>query len=919
MVYLEVLLVLTVAFTTCLVLKFGSKRKEVALRESEKNFSALAENANTGILIALPNGHYVYANKQATKITGYSVSELTELNMNQLTQPEEASMLTDRLKKRLGGESVPKLYEAQIIRKDGKTITIEITEAKTIWHGQEADIVIFLDVTERNLAEKKLRENEEKLQLIIDKSPIGICTVDSLGNFVTTNIVYEQMVGYSKEELSSLSFLDVTHSDDHAENEKLYQDMFSLKTAGFTIEKRYIRKDGIEIEVIAHTVKITGIKGNGDFGMAFVEDVTEHNSAERETRLDKLFIDRVVDMSPFPMWIADQDGMVIRVNNSLCETTNLTEDQIVGQYNILNDENIEIQGVMPMVTAVFEKYLPANFSIPWKPAKAGDVSFEATRDMFLDISIFPIVSDSGKLTNIVCQWVDITEHKENEEALRESQAKFKSIIDNISIGVALINPAMEILEINNKMLEWFPEYTSGKNIYHNNFPHNEKDCDSYPTYKTLKDGKAHETTITNQQNDKTRNYRITSSPLVNSQGEVTAVIEMVDDTTDRMSLQAQVMQSEKMDSIGMLAGGVAHDYNNISNIILGYSELAMEKVDHGDPLYDDLMEVYAAAKRSTGITRQLLAFARQQTIAPKIIDLNDIIENMLKMLRRLIGEDIDLAWKPVAKVWMVKIDPSQIDQIIINLLVNSRDAIADVGKVTVETKNISFNEEYCANHTDFFPGEYVLLAVSDDGTGIVPDIMGKIFEPFFTTKPQDKGTGMGLATVYGIVKQNGGFINVYSEPGEGTTVKVYLSRHIGQVVEAKLEEILKIPLSCGETILLVDDDGPILRLGKKMLEDLDYTVWIASNPNEAVKLAKELSNKVNLLITDVVMPEMNGKQLSEQLQMNYPGIKTLFMSGYTANVIAHRGVLEEGVNFIQKPFSKKDLAIKVRLALDKDG
>ena len=385
---------------------------------------------------------------------------------------------------------------------------------------------------------------------------------------------------------------------------------------------------------------------------------------------------------------------------------------------------------------------------------------------------------------------------------------------------------------------------------------------------------------------------------------------------EKANLEKQLIQAQKMESVGRLAGGVAHDYNNISSIIIGYSELALEVVSKEDPLHGDLVEILTAAKRSTDITRQLLAFARKQTVAPKVLDLNDTIGSMLKMLQRLIGEDIDFAWSPGAQLWPVKIDPTQIDQILANLCVNARDAITDVGKVTVETKNISFDEDYCADHLGFAPGDYVMMGVSDSGSGIAPEIMDKIFEPFFTNKKMGKGTGLGLSTVYGIVKQNDGFINAYSELKQGTTIKIYLPRHIGMAVEAYSENPIEIPLSKGETVLLVEDDLSILKLGKRILEDLGYAVMPSNSPSEAIKIAEEQLSKINLLITDVVMPEMNGRELSEHLQSLYPNIKTLFMSGYTANVIAHRGVLDAGVNFISKPFSKESLATKVREALD---
>jgi len=385
----------------------------------------------------------------------------------------------------------------------------------------------------------------------------------------------------------------------------------------------------------------------------------------------------------------------------------------------------------------------------------------------------------------------------------------------------------------------------------------------------------------------------------------------------REKLERQLLQAQKMESIGRLAGGVAHDYNNMLSVIIGYTELAMEKIAPEESLHGELEEVLAAARRSSEITKQLLAFARQQTIAPEALDLNAIVEGMLKMLRRLIGENLDFSWQPENDVWPVKIDPSQVNQILANLCVNARDAIKDVGKVTIETQNVSFDEDYCADHAGFIPGGYVMLAVSDNGSGMARETLDKVFEPFFTTKELGQGTGLGLATVYGIAKQNNGFINIYSEPEQGTTIKVYLPRHSGEAIRVHRESPADIPPGQGETVLLVEDDGSILKLAQTILEKLGYTVLPAASPSEAESQAAAHAGDIDLLITDVVMPEMNGRELSEHLRAVHPELETLYMSGYTANVIAHRGVLDEGVSFIPKPLSIKDLAIKVREVLDR--
>jgi two-component system, cell cycle sensor histidine kinase and response regulator CckA len=406
----------------------------------------------------------------------------------------------------------------------------------------------------------------------------------------------------------------------------------------------------------------------------------------------------------------------------------------------------------------------------------------------------------------------------------------------------------------------------------------------------------------------------TISPVRDASGRIVNYVAVKRDITEHLRLAAQFQQSQKMEAMGRLAGGVAHDFNNMLGVILGYAELALCQVDPAQPLHADLEEILKAANRSTEITRQLLAFDRKQTIIPVALDLNHTVESMLKMLRRLIGEDIDLAWLPEVGVCPIKMDPVQVDQILVNLCVNARDAIADVGKVTIETGNAVFDETYCADHAGFVAGEYVLLAVSDDGCGIDKEILDRIFEPFFTSKGVGQGTGLGLSTVYGTVKQNNGFINVYSEPGKGTTFRIYLPRYADQAVVTQREKAAEIPPSRGETVLVVEDEAANLQMDKTMLERLGYRVLAAGTPGEAIGLAEKHSSEIHLLITDVVMPEMNGWDLAERLQSLYPSMKILFMSGYTANVIAHR-VLDEGVNFIQKPFSMKDLAVKVRDAV----
>ncbi|MGM0454097.1 MAG: PAS domain S-box protein [Thermodesulfobacteriota bacterium] len=413
--------------------------------------------------------------------------------------------------------------------------------------------------------------------------------------------------------------------------------------------------------------------------------------------------------------------------------------------------------------------------------------------------------------------------------------------------------------------------------------------------------------------------------LFSEDGEIEGGMGIIEDVTEakqaeaeREKLEAQFRQAQRMESVGKLAGGVAHDFNNMLSIINGYAEIALNCLTPSDALYSSMKEIMDAGQRSAGLVRQLLAFARQQTIAPVQLDLNDTVGGMLKMLNRLIGEDIELAWQPADDLWPVKMDPSQVDQILANLAVNARDAITDVGKMAIETANVEIDKYYCQSHAGFLPGKFVMIAVSDNGCGMEKHSLEHLFEPFFTTKAQGEGTGLGLATVYGIVKQNKGFINVYSEPGQGTTFKIYLPAHQACADDEKLQTKPAALPKGTETILLVEDEKTLINIIQELLQGFGYTVLTASTPAEAIRVAEAHPASIDLLMTDVIMPGMNGRDLAETLLAKHPALRCLFMSGYTANVIAQHGVLEEGVQFIQKPFTINDIATKVRRALQAD-
>jgi PAS domain S-box-containing protein len=417
--------------------------------------------------------------------------------------------------------------------------------------------------------------------------------------------------------------------------------------------------------------------------------------------------------------------------------------------------------------------------------------------------------------------------------------------------------------------------------------------------------------------------QVSSSLVRNADGSPLCFISHVHDITERKRaeeesevLREQLRQSQKMEAIGRLAGGIAHDFNNLLTIIKGYSQLSLIELKEDTPLKKNIEHIHGATDRAANLVRQLLAFSRRQILEMKVLDLNAILTNLDNMLRRVIGEDIELITILAEDLGRVKTDPGWIEQAIMNLVVNSRDAMPSGGKLTIETGNVDLDEASTYGHFDVEPGRYVMLSVSDTGAGITPEVMERLFEPFFSTKEKDKGTGLGLSTVYGIVKQSDGDIWVYSEPGKGATFKIYLPR-VDEPLEERREKVLCDELLRGsETILLVEDEENVRKLALRVLERQGYKVLSARDGDDALLICEQFKDPIHLMLTDVVMPGMSGHELAKRLKSLHPKMKVLYMSGYTDDTIVLHGVLVEGVNYIQKPFTVDALTKKVREVLE---
>jgi signal transduction histidine kinase/ActR/RegA family two-component response regulator len=412
--------------------------------------------------------------------------------------------------------------------------------------------------------------------------------------------------------------------------------------------------------------------------------------------------------------------------------------------------------------------------------------------------------------------------------------------------------------------------------------------------------------------------RVTISALFDESHAIVNYVAVKQDVTDLIQLEEQLRQSQKMDAIGQLAGGVAHDFNNLLTAINGYSSLALQRLEADHPITSYLEEIKKAGDRAANLTRQLLAFGRKQILQPLAINLNDVVTDMNKMLRRLIGEDILLTARLDPDLKNIKADPGQIEQVLVNLIVNARDAMPQGGDLTIETASVELGSAYASKHLGFQPGQYVMLEVSDTGCGMDAATQARIFDPFFTTKEKGKGTGLGLSTVYGIIKQSGGDISVSSEVGHGTKFKVYLPQVVTAPQQAEALAVEPAVRGGTETILLVEDEDVVRGLARKILEHAGYQVVEASRGEEALRLYRQSVDPIDLLLTDVVMPETSGKEVADRLHEMQPDLRVLFMSGYTDEAIVHHGVLDSHLEFIQKPFTPAALARKVREVLDSE-
>jgi two-component system, cell cycle sensor histidine kinase and response regulator CckA len=756
-----------------------------------------------------------------------------------------------------------------------------------------------------------------------------LCVASMDGTLLRVSRSWQALLGYQVEELVGGKFLDLVHPDDVPAT----LDAVAQLERGATIlnfVNRYRRRDG-EFVWLEWRSSAPG----GGVIYAVARDITERRRVENERRAAEEALREserryrlLFEQASEGIALADATtGVILDCNKAFERMTGYSREELIGMpQRQLHPPEIR----SGPVTADFAHHAGEG---------AGQIVVGPVQTKSGEIRDFSVEADAVMLDGrrqVLGFFQDVTEFRRAAEQVRASERRFRTLVEHASEAI-FVHVDRRFAYLNQAAVRLFGAQTAeeliGRSMLERVAPE-AADRVMERTRSTLEAS----VSVPLFEHDYIRldgsrlTAEVTAAPIV-YEGQPAAVVfvretserkriqsALRDGEAHRQRLEAQLAHAQKMEAVGQLAGGVAHDFNNMLGVITGHAEIALLEPDMPRLVRESLEEILAAGCKSADLTRQLLAFARRQPVQPKRLDLNETVEGLLKMLRRLIGEGVDLRWQPGQRLWPVKLDPSQVDQVLANLVVNARDAMDGHGALTIETSNVTADAELCARSVEFQSGDdYVRLAVTDTGVGIGEEVLGRVFEPFFTTKAHGRGTGLGLSTVYGIVKQNGGVVVAESEPGKGSTFTIWFPRVPAAGADLEAQSAAADVPGGRELILVVEDADGILSVTRSMLDRLGYTTLGAPSPADALRIAASLPERVDLLITDVIMPGMNGRELANAMAERHPGLRRLFMSGYTADVIAPHGVLDESVHFLQKPFSLRSLGEAVRKALDDAG
>jgi PAS domain S-box-containing protein len=887
------------------------KRVEDALAESQRELEAIFDAAADGILLAeTESGRFQSANASICRMLGYSRDEMLDLGVSDLFRKEDLAHAAQEFERHAKGDTSISAG-LPVKRKDGSTFFADINSAPVMFGDKACLVAIFRDVTARKRAEENLDRSAQRLSLATESALIGIWDLDLERNVLIWDKRMYELYGIRPEDFSGAyeAWKKGVHPADVVTADADVKDAIA-GTRQLHTQFRVVWPDGQVHHLEAHAMVQRGPDGTPRRMIGVNWDITERKQAEAMLHESEVRYRGLFEANPQPLWVYDLETLAfLQVN-----------DAAVAHYGYRRDEflTMTIAEIRPAEDAA--RLLADIAHIDDDAMGEGSVWRHRKKDgSTIDVEITAHAVDHGGRRARLVLAHDITARKRAEESLRLESAALQAAADAIVITnragvIEWVNPAFI------QLTGYTAEEAVGKNP--RDLVKSGKHAPAFyqDLWETILAGRTWHGEMINRRKDGslyTEDQAVT--PILDASGTITHFVAIKKDIAERLQLEAQFRQAQKMDSVGQLASGIAHDFNNLLTVINGMSDLLLAQVRPDDPMSADVREIRRAGERAATLTQQLLAFSRQQILETRVMSLNTVVTGMESLLRRLLGEDIDLMVVLTPGVGNVKADPGQIEQVITNLAVNARDAMPQGGRLTIETQSVMVDKDYArqlgVTSVTMPSGSYVLLAVSDSGTGMDEATRTRIFEPFFTTKGPGKGAGLGLSTVYGIVKQSHGFVWVYSEVGQGTSFKMYLPR-VTEAAGPDQPGPTVVSSSGTETILLAEDNAGLRRLATRLLAPAGYTVLGAASGEEALRLLERHDAPVHLLLSDVVMPGMSGRDLAEHLAQTRPEIKVLYMSGYTSDTIVRHGVLEAQVPFLNKPFTAAALLRKVREVLD---
>ena len=917
-----------------------SDGKTLCPAEHAAYLQALTENNPLGIVVLDLHHRILMCNPAFEVLFGYHQSEILGAELDSLLAPPDSMTEAVALTRRSTTGNVVR-DKAKRLRSDGSLVDVQILGVPISVDGKLiGSFGMYEDITERRRAEQAQREAEERFRSLFENATEGIFQTTTDGRYLSVNPALARMCGFASpsEMISTVQDLGrELYADPNVRNvfKQLIEKYGSVKD--FEYEVR--RKDGAKIWISENAHVVRNPDGEILSYEGTIEDITARKRAELERqvtfeiihavnvtdnlddllRLIHIALKKVLyaencfialyepatGMFHFPFFVDqfDEAPPPQRVGRSCTAHVYRT-----GQAMLIPQRTFDLlaaEGKVELVGTPSPSWLGVPLRTPAATIGVLVVQHYEDENAYAEREQEFLASVGGQIALAI-------ERKRSEEKVREGEARLRVLVEQLPAVLWTVDRDLRFasaLGAGFARLKIKPDEIVGMSL-----------LDYFETTdQTFLPIAAHRRAVAGEPMTfhvewKSGSYACHVEPLRDSDGQVSGAICMSLDITDRKQLEEQLRQAQKMEAVGRLAGGIAHDFNNLLMVIQGYGDLLVERLPTGDPLRRNAEQIQMASQRATSLTRQLLAFSRKQMLAPKILNVQTVVADMEKILRRLIGEDIQLETSSAPDLGLVKADRSQIEQVILNLAVNARDAMPQGGRLTIETANVELDASYSHPPAVLSPGKYVMLAVTDNGCGMDAETQAHVFEPFFTTKEKGKGTGLGLATVYGVVKQSGGYVWVYSEPGRGTSFKIYLPRIAETAVPAGREgkSDMQVPQRGSETILLVEDEKGVRELAREYLTSSGYAVIEAEDGHTALELAAMHVGPIHLLLTDVVMPGISGRELAERVGQIRPGIKIIYMSGYTDQAVVHHGILDNDAILLQKPFTLMTLAGKLR-------